>query len=242
MVRPERFELPTLWFEARCSIQLSYGRIWCQFSKQLPSAGDCEHHIIMSKPGSNHEVEVKIAIGGANQAKAMLRRAGFRVSKRRRFEANAVFDTPARKLRRARQLLRVRQVGNDVILTYKGPGNRGKHKSREEIETHLHDAKAIHSIFTKLGFEISFLYEKYRTELRQSNGEGVVTVDETPIGNFLELEGPPDWIDRTAASLGYPETSYITASYGGLYLEWCKQLGKKPSHMTFHRRHLSTKV
>jgi hypothetical protein len=27
MVRPERFELPTLWFVARCSIQLSYGRI-----------------------------------------------------------------------------------------------------------------------------------------------------------------------------------------------------------------------
>jgi hypothetical protein len=26
MVRPERFELPTLWFEARCSIQLSYER------------------------------------------------------------------------------------------------------------------------------------------------------------------------------------------------------------------------
>jgi hypothetical protein len=25
-VRPERFELPTLWFEAKCSIQLSYGR------------------------------------------------------------------------------------------------------------------------------------------------------------------------------------------------------------------------
>jgi hypothetical protein len=26
VVRPERFELPTLWFEAKCSIQLSYGR------------------------------------------------------------------------------------------------------------------------------------------------------------------------------------------------------------------------
>ena len=26
MVRPERFELPTLCFEGRCSIQLSYGR------------------------------------------------------------------------------------------------------------------------------------------------------------------------------------------------------------------------
>jgi hypothetical protein len=27
MVRPERFELPTLWFVAKCSIQLSYGRV-----------------------------------------------------------------------------------------------------------------------------------------------------------------------------------------------------------------------
>ncbi len=26
MVRPERFELPTKWFEATYSIQLSYGR------------------------------------------------------------------------------------------------------------------------------------------------------------------------------------------------------------------------
>jgi hypothetical protein len=28
VARPERFELPTLWFEARCSIQLSYGRMF----------------------------------------------------------------------------------------------------------------------------------------------------------------------------------------------------------------------
>jgi hypothetical protein len=26
MARPERFELPTTWFEAKYSIQLSYGR------------------------------------------------------------------------------------------------------------------------------------------------------------------------------------------------------------------------
>ncbi len=196
----------------------------------------------MSKPGSNREVEVKIAIDGVDQTKAMLRRAGFRISKRRRFEANAVFDTPARELRNTRQLLRVRQVGKDVILTYKGPGNSGKHKSREEVETHLRDAQAIHLIFAKLGFEVSFLYEKYRTEMRRPGSEGVVTVDETPIGNFLELEGPPDWIDRTAALLGYPESSYVTASYGGLYLEWCDRHRKKPAHMTFHGLRGSTKV
>jgi hypothetical protein len=27
VARPERFELPTLWFEARCSDPLSYGRV-----------------------------------------------------------------------------------------------------------------------------------------------------------------------------------------------------------------------
>ena len=27
LARPERFELPTPWFEAKCSIQMSYGRI-----------------------------------------------------------------------------------------------------------------------------------------------------------------------------------------------------------------------
>ena len=41
MARPERFELPTTWFEARYSIHLSYGRfvfiVWlldCKYSPQ----------------------------------------------------------------------------------------------------------------------------------------------------------------------------------------------------------------
>ena len=33
MARPERFELPTTWFEARYSIQLSYGRVACNCSR-----------------------------------------------------------------------------------------------------------------------------------------------------------------------------------------------------------------
>ena len=37
LVRPERFELPALWFVARCSIQLSYGRILKKI--QAPDGG-----------------------------------------------------------------------------------------------------------------------------------------------------------------------------------------------------------
>src|SRR5450432_617562 len=32
VARPERFELPTLCFEGRCSIQLSYGRVDCSIT------------------------------------------------------------------------------------------------------------------------------------------------------------------------------------------------------------------
>src|SRR5580693_3736821 len=40
MVRPERFELPTLWFVARCSIQLSYGRITETISGDFDYSGN----------------------------------------------------------------------------------------------------------------------------------------------------------------------------------------------------------
>ena len=32
------------------------------------------------------------------------------------------------------------------------------------------------------------------------NEPGVIELDETPAGDFLELEGPPEWIDATAAA------------------------------------------
>jgi hypothetical protein len=44
MVRPERFELPTFWFVARRSIQLSYGRlIWNEMftANEKPPPGPC---------------------------------------------------------------------------------------------------------------------------------------------------------------------------------------------------------
>jgi adenylate cyclase class 2 len=58
-------------------------------------------------------------------------------------------------------------------------------------------------------------------------------LDQTPIGDFLELEGSPAWIDRTACALGYSPDDYITASYGALYLARCQARGVEPGHMVF---------
>jgi len=89
------------------------------------------------------------------------------------------------------------------------------------------------AILGRLGFRPSFRYQKYRTEMKQSSGPGTATLDETPIGTYIELEGSPSWIDRTARRLGYSEDRYITASYGRLYLEWCKRRRRKPAGMVF---------
>jgi len=61
----------------------------------------------------------------------------------------------------------------------------------------------------------------------------MATLDETPVGNYVELEGAPAWIDRMARRMGFAERDYITASYARLYLDWCRKNRVKPSNMVF---------
>lgn len=179
------------------------------------------------------ETEIKLAVPDLRTARKLLRAAGFRVTRRRVFERNVVFDTPALALRQASTLLRVRQAGRETTVTYKGKPVPGKHKSREELEVSASDASMMGTIFERLGYRPVFRYEKYRTEYRLERGAGMATLDETPVGVYLELEGSPAWIDRMARRMGFPEQSYITASYGRLYLDRCREMGVPPGNMVF---------
>lgn len=179
------------------------------------------------------ETEIKLAVPDVPTARKLLRTAGFTISRRRIFESNVIFDTPALSLRRASMLLRRRQAGRLTTVTYKGRPSIGKHKSREELELSVTSAATMDAIFERLGFRPTFRYEKYRTEYRLARGNGVATLDETPVGNYLELEGTPAWIDRMAHRMGFEEHDYITASYARLYFEWCKKKRRKPGDMVF---------
>ena len=81
--------------------------------------------------------------------------------------------------------------------------------------------------------ELGVIYEKYRTEFVEQEPGGIVTLDETPIGIYAELEGTEKWIDFTARILGIADKDYITSSYGALYLQWCEREGLEPGHMRF---------
>lgn len=187
----------------------------------------------MDNAGNGREVEVKLRIPSARAGHELIRKAGIPIARPRVFESNTVYDTPDGALRGRGELIRLRTAGARAVLTYKGAGEPGKHKSREELETVVGDAGVAALILSRLGLVPVFRYEKYRTEFKAPGSPGVVTLDETPIGVFLELEGTPEWIDSEAARLGFAEKDYITASYGSLYLESCRSLGITPSHMVF---------
>ncbi len=187
----------------------------------------------MPSSDTNREVEIKLEVASPRAAQRILRSAGFQVRCRRVLEDNVVFDTADLMLRGNGQLLRVRHAGPIDTLTYKGPPAPGKYKSREELELQISDAHEAALILERLGFTPVFRYQKYRTEYARPRERGIVTLDETPIGCFFEIEGAPEWIDRTARRLGYSEADYVTASYGTLYRQYCEAHGVEPADMVF---------
>jgi len=180
------------------------------------------------------EIEIKLRLpGNLGKIRRALRDLGFRVSKSRLHEYNVLLDTSNRTLRSHGKLIRVRRVGTHNVLTYKGPSEQGRYKKRHEIEVMLPDAFKVEQIFNEIGYHPIFRYEKFRTEYAKEPSKGVVLVDETPIGNYLEIEGSPGWIDRTARLLGFSAADYITRSYGYLYLAYCRERRIPPGDMLF---------
>ncbi len=150
---------------------------------------------------------------------------------RRTREMNTLYDLPGEVLRARKELLRLRQYGSEWKLTHKSGTKRGRHSSRVELETGVSDGKKMDAILRSLGYAPSFRYEKFRAEWEDKKGQ--VVVDETPIGNFCEIEGPSRWIDATAKKLGVKPEDYITKNYATLFAEWKRETGSPAKEMTF---------
>ena len=182
---------------------------------------------------SDREVEIKFKIDDIDTLTSSLQTAGFRLVTPRTHEMNTLYDQPGGKLRRRGALLRLRQYGPRWTVTYKdrsGPQS-GRHKSRREIETQVEKGEAMAQVFESIGFSPSFRYEKYRSEWSDSTGH--VVIDETPIGNFGEIEGQPEWIDATAQRLEIPVKNYLKESYAELFAAWKRRTRSKAKEMTF---------
>lgn len=205
------------------------------------------------------EVEIKLRIENPKLLLRLLQKLGAKPSARLH-EQNLLFDTPDGGLAKHGQLLRIRTetpapAGKKPkkspirsLLTFKSPPEQlaiartpernRQYKVREETELDLADPAPLQEIFEGLGLKGWFRYEKFRTayrlpaRLKWARGL-ILDFDETPIGVFLELEGPGPAIDQAARALGFSARDYITKNYLVLYLENCKRRGVQPTHMLF---------
>lgn len=181
------------------------------------------------------ETEIKFRVDDLSELNRRLNAAGFRLQTPRAFESNVLYDTPDRQMRGRTEILRIRRYQDRWTLTHKrlphnGPGE-DVHKHRIETETEVSDGDALAEVFTALGLVPAFRYEKWRAEW--TDGEGHCVVDETPIGNYAELEGSPEWIDRISAELGVDRSQYVTLSYGRLFEQWRQERGCNANDLTF---------
>jgi len=179
----------------------------------------------------SQEVEIKFKVDDLRAVARKLRTSGFRVSTKRTHEMNTLYDLPGEVLRKRHELLRIRKYGSEWTLTFKSGTKRGRHSSRVEFETKVEDGNTLDAILRRLRYAPTFRYEKFRAEWM--DGKGHVVVDETPIGNFCEIEGPPRWIDATAKKLGVSAADYITKNYATLFEEWKRETHSPAREMTF---------
>jgi adenylate cyclase class 2 len=181
------------------------------------------------------ETEIKFRVDDLAAVSRRLEAAGFRLQTPRSFESNVLYDTPDRRMRARTEILRIRNYAGRCLLTHKRLPDAGlgedRHKHRIETETEVSDGDALAQVFFSLGLVAAFRYEKWRTEWE--DGQGHCVVDETPIGDFAELEGSAEWIDRTAQRLGIQTAQYITLSYGRLFDQWRQQQGSLAQDLTF---------
>jgi adenylate cyclase, class 2 len=209
----------------------------------------------------SNETEVKLKIDDQRALQRALKRLGARPSNPRNArvrEENLLFDTSDSSLAKAGQLLRIRTelaegkgkktAAQRVLVTFKRPVDEPSHrqaaflhrnyKVREELELEVTDGSMLGRIFAGLGLKGWFRYEKYRTTYKLPSSKAwakglLIEVDETPIGTFVELEGPEPAIDRAATELGFSKHDYITKNYLLLYLEDCKRRGEPARDMVF---------
>jgi len=165
---------------------------------------------------NQQELEVKLYLENLPALKGKLERFGAELTDARLHEVNLRFDLPGGELTRSAQVLRLRQ-DTAARITYKGPGEMiAGVIARREIEFAVSDFQSAQSLLETLGYQVSLMYEKYRTTYTLDGLQ--ITLDEMPYGHFTEIEGSDtSAIHQAAEILDLSWEARIPESYTSLF-------------------------
>jgi adenylate cyclase class 2 len=185
---------------------------------------------------SGVETELKIPVADLAQVRSRLADRGATLTSDNQREVNLLLDTADRELASRGSVLRLRRYGARRVLTFKGPATyEGPIKVRAEHELEIGDFETILAVFDALGFSGVARYEKDREVWRIEGVE--VVLDHTPMGDFVEVEGPSSELESVALSLGLDPTDAVRGSYLSLWSEFRKRHPERelPPDMVFER-------
>lgn len=158
------------------------------------------------------ETEVKIRISSLKETRQKLLDLGCLVDRDWYREWNALYDFADGRLEKARQALRLRRIGRKVFITFKGqPLKSRSFKVRQEYESEVKNFRHFKKILQALGLRPVFEYRKKRMLLRKDRVK--ICLDETEVGNFIELEGKRSDIAKLANRLGFSRKDFIKLDY-----------------------------
>jgi len=152
-----------------------------------------------------YEVEQKFRTGDRTALEAELRRLGAVVGATS-VQVDCYFRHPARDFAKTDEALRIRSVGDQHFVTYKGPKIDRETKTRQELELPLGSGEQTLAGFTQLlealGFsrvrEVRKTRRAFHVQWNGANVEGAVdNVD--GLGEFIELEIVADANDVDSA-------------------------------------------
>lgn len=188
---------------------------------------------LMKNSEKNQEIEAKFPVKDLQRVRELLAFHRAELLMDKSYEHNILLDTSTNDLLAENARLRLRKEGSESILTYKrSQKNENGIAYREEIETRIDHFENTRLIFNRLGFLTFFEYEKYRSTYRLA--ETMVMLDETPIGFYLEIEGPDEvTIHHTASLLEIDWDQRTDKSYLQVFQEWAAENGYTGRDMLF---------
>ncbi|MEM1305123.1 MAG: class IV adenylate cyclase [Planctomycetota bacterium] len=148
-------------------------------------------------------------------------------------QSDAYYNHPSRDFAVTDEALRIRMVGDDSRITYKGPRQGTLAKTRFEIELPLAEqtAEGWADVLTKLGFRHVATVTKRRAVyiLERTGRRFEVSVDEVDrLGTFAEVETLAEPADREAAEQAVQELAAdlgLTTVESRSYLELLLNVG-----------------
>ncbi|MCU0847409.1 MAG: class IV adenylate cyclase [Spirochaetes bacterium] len=132
------------------------------------------------------EIEIKAYADDLAEFERGIRRIGG-LFLRNEEMADLYFGHPSRNFASTDEALRLRRIGDQTLITYKGARMSGRSKTRMELETGIGDFEVMRGILHNLGFSEAGLVEKKR-DIFDYRGIEVCLDRVSGLGDFVELE------------------------------------------------------